>query len=210
MKIIAAAVVLAALAVSDPAAARHRGALAAHPDCNVLWPCEGVAPSPRGLRTANRANFGSAVQVYSPEPVRKGSPSPRNSRRLALAYAPPQSPVEAPGRSAGRLAGVLPALAAKVGEIVATCGSRVVSTVRRTFVAGTRTVSLHASGRAVDIAGNPGCAYSLLRGWPGGYSVDYAAVRHIHLSLGGREDGVRFVHGGGHRHHRHRHHHRIG
>ena len=36
-----------------------------------------------------------------------------------------------------------------------------------------------------------------LRGWPGGYSTDYGRVRHVHISLGGREDGIRFAHRGG-------------
>jgi hypothetical protein len=60
-------------------------------------------------------------------------------------------------------------------------------------------MSLHASGRAIDIAGNPGCIYRHLAGWPGGYSTDYGRVGHVHVSLGGREDGLRFVHGGGRR-----------
>jgi hypothetical protein len=99
-----------------------------------------------------------------------------------------------------------------VAEIVTTCGSMILSSHRHTYVAGTHRISLHASGRAVDVAGNPSCIYSMLHGWPGGYSVDYGAVRHVHISLGGREDGTRFVHGGRHhgRGHRHRHsrHHR--
>jgi hypothetical protein len=53
---------------------------------------------------------------------------------------------------------------------------------------------MHASGRAVDIKGNPHCIYSHLQGWPGGYSVDYGTVQHVHVSLGGVEDGLRFAH----------------
>ncbi len=30
--------------------------------------------------------------------------------------------------------------------------------------------------------GNPNCIYSMLHGWPGGYSVDYASVKHVHIS----------------------------
>lgn len=106
------------------------------------------------------------------------------------------------------LAGVNPVLAAKVASIVGTCGSRVISTVRHTYVAGTRRISQHANGTAVDITGNPACIYGQLHGWEGGYSVDYGAVRHVHISIGGREAGARFVHGGGHRRHyaHHRHH----
>lgn len=105
--------------------------------------------------------------------------------------------------SAGMLAGVSAPLAAKAREIVASCGSVVVSGRRHTRVAGTGHWSLHASGRAVDLRGNPACIYARLRGWPGGYSTDYARVRHVHVSIGGREAGLRFAHGGRrHRHHR--------
>ncbi len=103
-----------------------------------------------------------------------------------------------PGRS---LKGVVGPLAAKAQELVDRCGSRVISAVRHTYVAGTRRISLHASGRAVDMAGSPGCMYAALRGWRGGYSIDYARVRHIHISWAppsrgqrGREWGLRFVH----------------
>ena len=102
---------------------------------------------------------------------------------------------------ASMLAGVTPALASKAREIVAACGSVVISGRRHTRVAGSGHWSLHASGRAVDLRGNPGCIYARLRGWPGGYSTDYARVRHVHVSLGGREAGLRFAHGG-RRHHR--------
>lgn len=92
------------------------------------------------------------------------------------------------------LAGVSAPLAAKARQIAAACGSRVVSGVRHTRVAGSRRLSLHASGRAVDMVGNPSCIYAHLRGWPGGVSTDYGAVGHVHFSLGGREDGHRFAH----------------
>lgn len=95
------------------------------------------------------------------------------------------------------LAGVDATLAAKAREIVASCGSRVVSGVRHTYVAGTRRLSLHASGRAVDMAGNPRCIYAHLRGWPGGVTTDYGRVEHVHFSLHGREDGLRFAHRSG-------------
>ncbi len=104
------------------------------------------------------------------------------------------------------LIGVVPKLAAKITEIVTTCGSEVVSTVRHTYVTGTHHISQHANGTAVDITRNPRCIYSMLRGWPGGYSTDYRRVRHVHISIGGREAGVRFVHGGHRRHYAHRHH----
>lgn len=91
-------------------------------------------------------------------------------------------------------------LAAKVAEIRAACGSKVVSAFRP----GSRTpsghLSLHATGQAVDMAGNPSCIYRHLRGWRGGYTTDYATApggAHVHISWGGREHGMRFAHRGG-------------
>lgn len=97
------------------------------------------------------------------------------------------------------LAGVVAPLAAKARELQAACGARVISAVRHTYIAGTGgRLSLHASGRAVDMAGSPACLYANLKGWPGGYSVDYGRVRHVHISYApsGPEWGRRFVHGG--------------
>ena len=97
--------------------------------------------------------------------------------------------------------GLIPELATKAAEIVSSCASHVISTIRHgAVIAGSGRPSLHRDGRAVDIQGNPSCIYAHLSGWRGGYSVDYSAVRHVHVSLGGREDGARFVHGGGHHH----------
>ncbi len=118
------------------------------------------------------------------------------------------------------MAGIVAPLAAKVAEIQAACGSRPISGMRHTYIAGTRRISLHASGKAVDMAGNPGCIYAHLSGWQGGYSTDYGRMRHVHISYdpdGGREWGLHFRHGGGHRsakrHHggryAHRHHRRL-
>lgn len=107
-------------------------------------------------------------------------------------------------RSVG-ISGVVAPLAAKAREISASCGSRVVSGVRHTYIAGTRRISLHASGQAVDMVGNPKCIYAHLRDWPGGYSTDYRRARHVHISWtgGGREWGARFAHGHHHRKVRH-------
>lgn len=102
-------------------------------------------------------------------------------------------------RSESSLAGVYAPLAAKAREIQASCGASVISGVRHTRVRGTGRWSLHASGHAVDMRGNPSCIYAHLRGWQGGYSTDYGRVEHVHISLGGREDGLRFAHGGGRR-----------
>ena len=95
-----------------------------------------------------------------------------------------------PGRSVS-LAGVTPILAAKAREIMTSCGSVVVSAISRR-----PNRSNHPIGRAVDMVGNPTCIYAHLKGWPGGYSTDYSAVRHVHISYNpnGQEWGVRFAH----------------
>lgn len=97
-------------------------------------------------------------------------------------------------RADASLAGVHPVLAAKAREITRACNAHVISAVRRTRVAGTRRMSLHASGRAVDLRGPPRCIYAHLRGWRGGYSTDYRRVAHAHVSWGGSEHGKRFAH----------------
>ena len=111
--------------------------------------------------------------------------------------------LRANSRSLGSVGGTL---AAKAHEIVAKCGSTVISAFRRgARIAGTGHASMHASGRAVDIRGNPGCIYAHLHGWSGGYSTDYGSVQHVHISLGGHEDGQRFSHHRSSRHSRARH-----
>ena len=101
-------------------------------------------------------------------------------------------------KSRNSLSGVVPPLARKARQIVRTCGSRIISTVRRTRVRGSGRWSLHRYGHAVDISGNPRCIYRMLRGWPGGVSVDYSRIRprHVHVSYSpnGREWGTRFTH----------------
>lgn len=99
---------------------------------------------------------------------------------------------------AASLSGVVSPLAAKASEIVSACGSKIISARRHTRVRGTGRMSLHASGRAVDISGNPSCIYAHLKGWPGGYTTDYARIRpnHVHISYGGSEHGLRFTHYG--------------
>jgi hypothetical protein len=100
-----------------------------------------------------------------------------------------------PAGNSTDLASVSGTLAAKAREIVASCGSKVISSFRPgARIAGSGHASMHASGRAVDIRGNPSCVYGHLQGWRGGYSVDYASVQHVHISLGGHEDGLRFSH----------------
>ena len=107
-----------------------------------------------------------------------------------------------------------PKLASKVSEVISACGARLTSGYRPgARVAGSGHPSLHSvyPARAADIAGDPSCIYGHLRGWQGGYSIDYGSVRHVHISfsppgtgyLAGREWHARFAHdaGGGLAHH---------
>lgn len=96
------------------------------------------------------------------------------------------------------LVGVVAPLQVKTADILASCpGARVISAVAHRYVRGSGRLSLHATGRAVDISGpSPGCIYGRLKDWPGGVSTDYGAVRHVHVSYfpSGREWGARFAH----------------
>lgn len=186
--------------LAAPAEARHRQvSYTVHPDCNVLWPCEGVTTSPRGERVVRAmGGFGTAKKIYTPNITQR-----ERKTRIAAVYVPASRPAGI------GLAGVTPQLASKVTDIVSTCGSQVISAVRHTFIAGTRHISQHANGTAVDVTGNPSCIYSMLHDWPGGYSIDYARMKHVHISIGGPENGLRFVHGGGHRHYAHQRHRRY-
>lgn len=103
------------------------------------------------------------------------------------------------GRNSTSLAGITPPLAAKAREIVADCGSKVVSSIRRGARVYGGNASNHASGRAIDLQGNPACIYAHLQDWPGGVSTDYSRApggAHVHVSHnpGGMEWGMRFKH----------------
>lgn len=60
---ILAVAVLCALTIN--AEARKR-TVVADPGCNVIFPCAGVEPSPRGERIAKQVGFGAAQKVYKP------------------------------------------------------------------------------------------------------------------------------------------------
>jgi hypothetical protein len=135
------------------------------------------------------------------------STQPAAQLHEALAYAPATAPLEREAPAGQSVSGVVPALASKVAQIESSCpGAHVISGLRHTRIRGSGRMSLHATGEAVDMRGNPSCVYTQLRDWPGGYSTDYGRVQHVHISLAanGREAGLRFAHGGG-RHHRQRH-----
>ncbi|MDB5580489.1 MAG: hypothetical protein JWR80_5665 [Bradyrhizobium sp.] len=166
---------------------RFRQGYGLHPSCNIIMPC--VVSSTRGATPAS----------YFADPEgRFGAPGTWHPNFRKDFFATPSH-------------GLSGSLAAKVSEIVSSCGSKVISGVRHTRIAGTRHMSLHTSGKAVDMSGNPSCIYSALSGWPGGYSTDYGHMGHVHISYdpdGGREMGLRFRHGG-HRRHPKRHYHRA-
>jgi hypothetical protein len=120
-------------------------------------------------------------------------------------FALPIKAVEAVVDGARRLAGVtssaLPSQLQNIlHQVAAACaGFRVTSACRPgATVAGTNRTSLHASCRAADFqVGNYACAYAVLRGFPGGVSMDAHRVAHIHVSYapGSGEWGARFNHG---------------
>ena len=106
----------------------------------------------------------------------------------------------------GSLAGLVAPLRAKAQQMQSTCGAKIISTRRHTYVRGSGRLSLHASGRAFDVRGNPNCLRSLLVNWQGGASTDYYAVKHYHISWGGNEHGLRFAHSGKRKHYASRRH----
>jgi hypothetical protein len=127
-------------------------------------------------------------------PVRAQEPEWMERVRAAQGGGFELQPVKGKGRS---VAGLVAPLASKLASIQAACpGTVVISALRHTRIAGTRVMSLHATGQAVDVRGPYRCIYAQLANWSGGYSTDAGRVRHIHISYGGREAGLRFAHGG--------------
>jgi len=111
---ILAVAALLALSLNAEARQRHKTYLA-HPDCNILWPCEGVAPSPRGEMVVKAMRgFGSAQKVYTPakEITHKASNSRHKSpalvaKEISPSYAPSPSLGAAISRPARFIAGRL-------------------------------------------------------------------------------------------------------
>ena len=79
---------LALVALVSNAEARPRRAIVAHPDCNVVFPCDGVAPSARGDRIARKVGFGSPQKIYKPRraSVLGGRPAHCPARRWCGCY----------------------------------------------------------------------------------------------------------------------------
>ena len=123
----------------------------------------------------------------------------QTATRPSVASNPNAGAISCPrGANAGSTAtaGLTPVLQAKVHEITASCRTHVVSTYCRGGVTPN-----HRLGLAADLKGDPACIYNHLKGWPGGYSTDYAAVQHVHISYShSNEWGYRFAHGGGRSH----------
>ena len=170
------------------------------PECNVSMSCD----------VPVKGNFiqPRADGVMQPS-LRPSKQRAEREAQQAMAYAPAAvDPVERESKAAPStsISGIVPELAAKVAQIQSACpGAHVISGIRHTRIRGSGRMSLHATGEAVDMRGNPSCVYAQLRDWAGGYSTDYGRVQHVHISLAanGREAGLRFTHGGG-RGHRHR------
>jgi hypothetical protein len=178
--------VAALCALSSLAEARVRTP-AVSPECNVTMPCIGVDNPAHARKRRQREPTQSFASV---EPAHRAE---RTRRVVEPAYA-----------SQGYSSGLAGPLQAKLASIQAACpGTHAISGIRHTRIAGTRRMSLHAQGKAVDVRGPYGCIYAQLRGWSGGYSTDAGRMQHIHISYddtGGREMGLRFAHGGGRRH----------
>ncbi|CAN5179043.1 hypothetical protein BH10PSE10_BH10PSE10_05640 [soil metagenome] len=178
--------VAALCALSSLAEARVR-APAVSPECNITMPCIGVDNPVHARQRRQREpvqSFAAIEPTYRAERARRA--------------------VEPAHASQGYSSGLVGPLQAKLASLQAACpGTHAISGIRHTRIAGTRRMSLHAQGKAVDVRGPYGCIYGQLKGWTGGYSTDAGRVQHVHISYddaGGREMGLRFAHGGGRRH----------
>lgn len=185
--------VVATCVLCSVAEARTRAPVIS-PECNITMPCVGVGLGTDAQPKMRTASLDPGTDHSTPgyeTPVEQETPRARA----------PDSEI---GVSVS-VSGLVSPLAAKLSSIEAACpGTHAISGIRHTRIAGTRRMSLHAQGKAVDVRGPYGCIYAQLKDWSGGYSTDAGRVRHIHISYddaGGREMGLRFAHGGGRRHH---------
>lgn len=180
--IVFALVFLAAAPAQARNRQQHHQAVAGPTFSNGLWTYQAAVPAPVGTVIVHRHAHARHLAANWRE---------RMFRHLA---ARPQRSNDDPVSIAAN--GLVAPLAAKVAEITHTCGSRLISAVRHTYIAGTRHMSLHAFGKAADVSGNAPCIYRMLADWPGGYSVDYSSVGHVHISYdqNGREWGSHFRH----------------
>lgn len=63
---ILAALVLVCATLNADARPRKVISYEADQNCNILWPCEGVGPTARGLQIERAMPFGKAIQRYTP------------------------------------------------------------------------------------------------------------------------------------------------
>lgn len=179
-----------------------------HPRCNIDFPCQEITLKANKHR--HKSVFLSSEEI-TPKQARRAA---RADRYRNVEFGGPLAPGETQrGWLKGlKSSGLVAPLAAKLASIQSACpGTVAISGVRHTYIAGTKRISLHASGKAVDVRGPYGCIYAQLWGWQGGYSTDAGRVKHIHISYdadGGREMGLAFQHGGGRKYARRAHRHR--
>ena len=152
-----------------------------------------ISPGP-GLYQKRKAV--KAKRFAVPLPAARMSQRTQPARSVGISASTLRGYADHVGRGSVSLAGIVPELAYFARSVMADCGSKVISALRNTRVRGSGAVSLHAFGRAIDIAGNPDCIRKHLAGWGGGASNDYHRIRpnHYHVSWGGREHGKRFAH----------------
>src|ERR1700754_1270317 len=132
-------------------------------------PCIGVGLGTEAQPTLRKASLTPDIGTQSPG---FETPADRPTRRVR---APRES------ETGVSVSGLVSPLAAKLASIQAACpGTHAISGIRHTRIAGTRRMSLHAQGKAVDVRGPYGCIYAQLKDWSGGYSTDAGRVRHIH------------------------------
>jgi hypothetical protein len=144
--------------------------------------CLAFASSP------SRAYDGSFVSVYQYQAWINAQVSARKRHYHRKRYHRRHYRARATGYSGGgSLGGIVSTLQAK-------CGAKVISGFRAGAVIPGGGQSCHATGQAVDMVGNYACMYSVLRSWPGGYTLDLGRCKHIHISSCRREWGMRFNH----------------
>lgn len=76
IRTILAALTLVCATRNAEARPRHTTSYVADQNCNILWPCEGVGPTARGLQIERAMPFGKAVQRYMPRVSSLGAPTP--------------------------------------------------------------------------------------------------------------------------------------
>lgn len=157
--LIAASLLLLGFATPADAAQRY---LHAHPDCNVLWPCDGVVSSPRGLKIVKAmGGFGTAAKVYETR-----EPRARHHRRAKVVDRPVPTP--SPAKSAEKVvevgSGVVRATTGAVAYVAKRATVAFQCIVDKLEAAGYRITemggyanhghiqhSLHYSGLALDV-----------------------------------------------------------